>query len=108
MAFYRRKDLLLHADALRDRFVVGSALWWEDYGADTLELQRLAIRILSQEASSSLVECLWSSFGHIASKKRNCLGTTKANDLVFVTANLHLLNKVARGVRGGALHWLWV
>ena len=40
---------------------------------------------------------MWSRFGHIASKKRSRLGGEKANDLVFVNANLRLLNKVAGG-----------
>ena len=55
----------------------------------------MAIRILSQGCSSSLVERLWSSFGHITPKKRNRLGVTKANDLVFVNANRRLLRKMS-------------
>ena len=43
--------------------------------------------------SSSCLEQLWSSYSHIASKKRNCLGVQKANDLVFVSANLRMLGK---------------
>ena len=53
----------------------------------------MAIQALSQGASSSQCERLGSSFGNIASKKRNRLGVQKANDLVFVNANLCLLNK---------------
>lgn len=76
------------------RFHVGAVTWWEDYGAETPELQHLAIRILSQVCSSSALERLWSTFGHIHSKKRNRLGTQKADDLVFVNANLRLLTKM--------------
>lgn len=43
--------------------------------------------------SSSCLEQLWSSYSHIASKKRNRLGVEKANDLVFVSANLRMLCK---------------
>lgn len=76
------------------RFKVGAVTWWEDYGADSPELQRLAIRILSQGCSSSSCERLWSSFAHIHTKKRNRLEVHRANDLVFVNANLRLLNKM--------------
>lgn len=82
-------------DAQNDRKSIGGALWWEDYGSQTPELQQLAIRILSQAVSSSCLEQLWSTFNHISSRKRNRLGTMKVNDLVFVSANLRLLNKVS-------------
>ena len=98
LGYYRRREGLFgFGDSQVDRFKVGSATWWEDYGGDTPELQFLAIRLLSQGCSSSPVECMWSCFGHIVSKKRLRLGAEKANDLVFVNANLHLLNKVAGG-----------
>ena len=94
LSFYRQKRGLFGLqDAQNDRFKISNARWWEDYGADTPLLQRLAIRVLSQGASSSPCERLWSSFGNIASKKRKRLGVQKANDLVFVNANLRLLNK---------------
>ena len=48
---------------------------------------------LARAASSSPCERLWSNFGTIESKKRNRLGVQKANDLVFVNANLRLLKK---------------
>ena len=76
---------------------MGGALWWENYGASTPELQRLAIRILSQNASSSPIEQLWSVFSHVASKKRSRLLTTCTSDLVYVSANLRLLAQVASG-----------
>lgn len=78
-------------NAQEDRTLIGAALWWEDYGAETPELQALAIRILSQTMSSSSLEQLWSSFSHIHSKKRNRLGQEKTNDLVYVSSNLKLL-----------------
>ena len=43
-------------DAQVDRFKIGGALWWEDYGSNSLELQRFAIRVLSQGCSSSCLE----------------------------------------------------
>ena len=80
-------------DAHTDRFKISLALWWEDYGADGPELQRFAIRILSQGCSSNCLEQLWSVYSHIASKKRNRLGVHRANDLVFVSSNLRMLCK---------------
>ena len=81
------------ADAQEDMLKIGAALWWEDFGSDGPELQQLAIRILSQAVSSSCLEQLWSSYSHIASKKRNRLGVERANDLVFINANLRMLCK---------------
>ena len=66
------------------------------YGVDMLKLQHLAIQILSQGCSASPCERLWSSFGHIVTKKRNRLGSVKANDLVFVNANLRLLRDIGK------------
>ena len=65
--------------------------WWMSYGAETPELQRFAIRILSQGASSSACERNWSCFDHIHSKKRNKLLSGKLGDLVYVRSNLKLL-----------------
>jgi len=97
LAYYRDMEGVFGwEDAQKDRFLVNGTTWWQDYGADTPALQRLAIRILSQGCSASPCERLWSSFGHIASKKRNRLGSMKANDLVFVHANLRLLTSINR------------
>lgn len=82
------------ADAQEERFNVGAALWWEDFGSDGPELYQLAIRIFSQSVSSSCLEQLWSSYAHLASKKRNRLGV-KTNDLVFVSVNFRMLCKSA-------------
>ncbi|KAH7431480.1 hypothetical protein KP509_08G050500 [Ceratopteris richardii] len=96
LAMYRNgKQSLLHSlDAQEDRFRVGGALWWEDYGASTPKLQALAIRILSQACSSSCLEQLWSVYAHVGSKKRNRLGVQKASDLVYVSCNFKMLSKV--------------
>lgn len=65
--------------------------WWMSYGAQTLELQRFSIRVLSQGASSSACERNYSCFDHIHSKKRNKLLSGKLGDLVYVRSNLKLL-----------------
>ena len=81
------------ANALPDRFTTDPCVWWEDYGADTSELHTLAMKILNQAISSSCLEQLWSTFSHVASKKRNQLDVVKTNDLIFVSANLRLLER---------------
>ena len=62
--------------------------WWESYGCRAPDLQKLAIRILSQTCSASGCERNWSVFEHIHSKKRNRLEYQNLNDLVYVRYNL--------------------
>jgi hypothetical protein len=68
-------------------------LWWEDYGATTPNLQKLAIRILAQPCSASGCERNWSTFENIHTKKRNRLTQKRLNDLVYVRYNLRLHEK---------------
>ena len=75
-----------------------AAQWWEAFGGHCPELQRFAIRILSQTCSASGCERNWSVFERIHTKKRNRLDKKRLNDLVYVQYNLrlrrnHLLNK---------------
>nr|KAJ0216234.1 hypothetical protein LSAT_V11C300119380 [Lactuca sativa] len=49
------------------------AKWWSSYGDECLELQHLAIRVLSLTCSATGCEKNWSTFDHIHSKKRNRL-----------------------------------
>ncbi|XP_059070562.1 uncharacterized protein LOC131860201 [Cryptomeria japonica] len=64
--------------------------WWSFFGPTTPNLQKLAIRILSQPCSASGCERNWSMFEHIHSKRRNRLSVEKMNDLIFVHYNLRL------------------
>ncbi|XP_059065994.1 uncharacterized protein LOC131857434 isoform X1 [Cryptomeria japonica] len=64
--------------------------WWNFFGPETPNIQKLAIRILSQPCSASGCERNWSMFEHIHSKRRNRLSVEKMNDLVFVHYNLRL------------------
>jgi hypothetical protein len=52
-------------------FVVDA--WWTSYGSRVPNLQKLAIRVLSQTCSSSRCECNWSVFEKIHTKKCNKL-----------------------------------
>ncbi|MCO5553524.1 hypothetical protein L7F22_007046 [Adiantum nelumboides] len=65
--------------------------WWEKIGGLNPALQCLALRVLSQEVSSSGVERLWSIMEDIHTKDRN--------RLEFVNANLQVLEK-AGGLEG--------
>ena len=65
----------------------------------------MAIRILSQTVTSSCLEQLWSSYSHIASKKRNRLGVQKASDLVFISANLRMLGKEVTAKADPFVEW---
>ncbi|GAV67564.1 LOW QUALITY PROTEIN: DUF659 domain-containing protein/Dimer_Tnp_hAT domain-containing protein, partial [Cephalotus follicularis] len=65
--------------------------WWRLFGHSAPNLQKVAIRLLSQTSSSSKCVRNWSVF-EIHTKKRNRLEHQRLNDLVFVTYNLRLKN----------------
>ena len=67
-----------------------AAHWWDSFGGQCPQLQRFAIRILSQTCSASGCERNWSVFERIHTKKRNRLEQKRLNDLVFVQYNLRL------------------
>jgi hypothetical protein len=64
--------------------------WWESFGSHCPQLQKFAIRVLSQTCSASGCERNWSVFERIHTKKRNRLEQKRLNDLVFVQYNLWL------------------
>ncbi|KAL4374287.1 hypothetical protein AHAS_Ahas05G0166700 [Arachis hypogaea] len=76
--------------AIHERTTVMPDQLWKSYGCGAPNLQKLAIRVLSQTCSSSGCERNWSIFEHIHSKKRNRLEHQKLNDLVYVHYNLRL------------------
>ncbi|XP_019430195.1 PREDICTED: uncharacterized protein LOC109337636, partial [Lupinus angustifolius] len=76
--------------AIRERSKVMPDQWWETYGCRAPNLQKLAVRVLSQTCSASGCERNWSVFEHIHTNKRNRLEHQKLNDLVFVRYNLRL------------------
>ena len=61
---------------------------WEQFGNDTPDLQKFAIRVLGQCCSATGCERNWSIFEFIHSKRRNRLEHKRLNDLVFVRYNL--------------------
>uniref|UniRef100_A0A6N2LKG6 DUF659 domain-containing protein n=1 Tax=Salix viminalis TaxID=40686 RepID=A0A6N2LKG6_SALVM len=76
--------------AIRQREKLNPVSWWEQFGIDTPELQKFAIRVLSQCCSATGCERNWSVFEFIHSKKRNRLEHKRLNDLVFVRYNLKI------------------
>ncbi|KAL7611343.1 hypothetical protein Lser_V15G12631 [Lactuca serriola] len=73
--------------------------WWKLFGGDIPVLQKFAIRILRQTASSSGCEHNWSVFERIHTKRRNRLEHQRLNDLVFVHYNLRLQNRLKVDMR---------
>ncbi|XP_050938906.1 uncharacterized protein LOC103496546 isoform X5 [Cucumis melo] len=75
--------------ALHGRDSLAPATWWSLYGTDYPDLQRLAVRILSQ--TCSVVQCRkrCSMFNYLYLKK-NWLEKQKMNDLAFAHYNLQL------------------
>ncbi|XP_054822674.1 uncharacterized protein LOC129320986 isoform X1 [Prosopis cineraria] len=69
--------------------------WWRYFGSSCPNVKNLAIKLLSQTASSLGCERNWSVFERIHSKKRNRLEHQRLNDLVYVHYNFCLKNRVA-------------
>ena len=68
----------------------GPAEWWFMYGNQTPTLRKLAIKVLSQTASSSACERNWSTFALIHTKQRNRLAYPQLEQLVFCYYNMRL------------------
>ncbi|KAL6342296.1 hypothetical protein AAG906_007510 [Vitis piasezkii] len=92
-------ELVLFRDAKRgfgDRAAIASrstmvpAEWWFMYGNQTPTLRKLAIKVLSQTASSSACERNWSTFALIHTKQRNRLAYPRLEQLVFCYYNMRL------------------
>ncbi|KAJ1407168.1 Ribonuclease H-like superfamily [Sesbania bispinosa] len=73
------------------------AEWWLVFDTCAPELQRLAIKILSQTTSATNCERNWSTFSYIHIKTRNRLKHKKLQKLVFVHYNMKL--KMRHGMR---------
>ena len=68
---------------------------WKSYGSTTPQLQRLAMRLLSQPAIAAASEQSWSEYDYVHDKRRNRLKTKVANKLVFVHSNLRIIKTPA-------------
>ncbi|RVW95605.1 hypothetical protein CK203_039065 [Vitis vinifera] len=67
-----------------------AAEWWFMYENQTPTLRNLAIKVLSQTASSSACERNWSTFALIHTKQRNRLAYPRLEQLVFCYYNMRL------------------
>ncbi|XP_050895427.1 uncharacterized protein LOC127102053 [Lathyrus oleraceus] len=67
-----------------------AAQWWEYHGSCATELQRLAMKVVSQTTSATNCERNWSIFSYIYTKTRNKLKYKKLHKLVFTHYNMKL------------------
>ena len=66
------------------------AKWWFMYRNHALTLRNLAIKVISQTASSSACERNWSTFALIHTKQRNRLAYPRLQHLIFCYYNMKL------------------
>ncbi|KAM2916542.1 hypothetical protein FF1_045441 [Malus domestica] len=64
--------------------------WWIMYGTDAPTVRKLAIKVLSQTASSSACERNWNTFALIHTKQRNKLAHNSLEKLVYCYYNMKL------------------
>ena len=64
--------------------------WWFMYGNHTPTLRNLALKVLSQIATSLACERNWSTFALIHTKQRNRLAYPRLQQLVFCYHNMKL------------------
>ncbi|XP_041998013.1 uncharacterized protein LOC121752970 isoform X2 [Salvia splendens] len=93
-------------DSIHDRWAVSPMTWWTNHGQSIPLLMSLAMKLLSQPASSSCCERNWSTYSFIHSVKRNALTPERAEDLVFVHSNLrHLSRRTDAYKKGETRMW---
>ena len=78
-------------DSMIDRDKLDPKTWWLTHGATVPKLQGLALKLLSQPASSSCYERNWSTYSLIHKIMKSKLRPEWVDDLVFVHTNLRLL-----------------
>jgi len=88
-------------DSIYDRWILDPVKWWANHGQPIPMLQKLALKLLNQPASSSCCERNWSTYSFIHSMKRNKLTPERAEDLVFIHNNLRLLSRKAEEYKSG-------
>ncbi|XP_056847396.1 uncharacterized protein LOC108830587 [Raphanus sativus] len=88
-----------HSSALSCSKTTRPDEWWKFFGYNVPVLQKLAIQILSQTASSSGCKRNWSVFERIHTKRRNRLEHQRLNDLVYVHYNLLLQDRFPKRKR---------
>lgn len=66
------------------------AAWWQQHGISCLELQRIAVRILSQTCTSIQCEHNWSIYDQVHRQRHSRAAQKTINDLTYVHYNLRL------------------
>ncbi|XP_073312669.1 uncharacterized protein [Primulina huaijiensis] len=82
--------------AISTRSELDPAAWWQQHGINCLELQRIAVRILSQTCSSFGCEHNWSKHDRIYGDRHNRLAQTRLNEAMYVHYNLRLRERQIR------------
>ncbi|VFQ77378.1 unnamed protein product [Cuscuta campestris] len=91
--FKKRQKLFGSPLAQKTFDKLSPADWWDSYGDEHPDLQKLAIRVLSLTCSSSGCERNWSAFEMVHTKRRNRMKQKTMNDVVFVMTNSKLAKK---------------
>ncbi|KAD3640105.1 hypothetical protein E3N88_29328 [Mikania micrantha] len=73
--------------AISTRTELNPAAWWQQHGINCLELQQIAVRILSQTCSCFGCE---HNYDEIHRRRHNRLAQKRLNDLIYVHYNLRL------------------
>ena len=74
LAMYKSRDGIFGRDCVKDCAKKMPAYKWSlQYGSQTPQLQRVAVKVLAQTCTASSCERCWSTFRYIHSKKRNRL-----------------------------------
>ncbi|KAK3221451.1 hypothetical protein Dsin_008476 [Dipteronia sinensis] len=81
------------SDSMIDRGFLSPQRWWGIHGSSTPTLQGIAFKLLGQPCSFSCCEKNWSTYNFIHFMKRNKIKPQRAEVLVFVHTNLHLLSR---------------
>ncbi|GLT50566.1 hypothetical protein SLA2020_240440 [Shorea laevis] len=77
--------------AISTRSELDPAAWWQQHGISCLELQRIAIRILSQTCTSLGCEHSWSIYDQVHSRRlHSSLSRKRWNDFTYVHYNLRM------------------
>ncbi|XP_050205098.1 uncharacterized protein LOC126655136 isoform X2 [Mercurialis annua] len=89
--------------AVSTRTELDPAAWWQQHGISCLDLQQIAVRVLSQTCSSSGCDHSWSTYDQIHGQRQNRFAQKKLDDLVFVHYNLRLRERQLRKRSGSSM-----
>lgn len=101
VTFHMKRGLYSDPTAQLDVVTMDAIDWWSTYGSETPELAEIAKKVLSQPISSSSAERNWSTYSYIHNVKRNRLNSSRADKLVFIHSNIHLLSRFYESYKTG-------